>query len=333
MKLLRLFIASILIFSFQNVAAQEDMEGYRTKIAEAYKLYKSKKYKESADTYAKGFALIGRKAYPNDRYNAACSYALAGEKDSALYHLYRLADGNSKYKNLSHLTSDSDLNALHGEEKWDEIVAYVKANKEFAEKDLEKPLVVMLDSIYELDQSLRLRSRDLMEEFGWNSDTVQKLWVTINYQDSINELAITNLLDERGWLGADIVGGKGNNTLFLVIQHAPIETQQKYLPMMRQAVKDGKARGSSLALLEDRVNLRTGKKQIYGSQIGTHPDGTYYVQALEDPLNVDERRSSVGLGSLNNYTARWDFSFDAEEYIKDIKKYEELLEQGKPKKK
>ena len=31
---------------------------------------------------------------------------------------------------------------------------------------------------------------------------------------------------------------------------------------MRQAVKEGKARGSSLALLEDRVNLRTGKNKF-----------------------------------------------------------------------
>lgn len=326
MKRTKLIFLITLIFSLQNVHAQEDMKGYASKIAEAWKLYEAKEYKKAADTYAEGFALIGRKAYPDDRYNAACSYALAGEKDSALYHLYRLADGDSKFKDLSYLTSDSDLTSLHEEEKWKEIVAYVKANKEFAEKDLEKPLVVMLDSIYELDQSLRVKSSDLVKEYGWESDTVQNLWAKINYQDSINERAITDLLDKRGWLGADIIGDKGNSTLFLVIQHAPIETQLKYLPMMRQAVKEGKARGSSLALLEDRVNLRTGKKQIYGSQIGTDSEGKQYVQALEDPLNVDKRRASVGLGPLNDYTARWNFSFDAEEYLKNIKKYEDLLE-------
>ena len=38
--------------------------------------------------------------------------------------------------------------------------------------------------------------------------------------------------------------------------------------MMRDAVKMVKAKGSSLALLEDRVALRQGKRQIYGSQIG-----------------------------------------------------------------
>ncbi|MBL4709394.1 MAG: hypothetical protein JKY48_13235 [Flavobacteriales bacterium] len=333
MKHSKLLLSLTAFFFLTGLSAQDDMQGYKSKVSEAYKLYEAKKYKESANTYAEGFALIGRKAYPNDRYNAACSYALAGEKDSALYHLYRLADGKSKYNNISHLTTDVDLKSLYQEKSWEEIVSYVRANKELAEKDLEKPLVTMLDSIHELDQKLRLKSRELMDEFGWKSDTVKNLWVTIQYQDSINELAITNLLDERGWLGSEVVGVKGNSTLFLVIQHAPIETQQKYLPMMRQAVKDGKARGSSLALLEDRVNLRTGKKQIYGSQIGTASDGAYYVQALEDPLNVDKRRASVGLGVLNSYTARWDFSFDTKEYIKNIKKYEDLLENMTTKKK
>ena len=106
------------------------------------------------------------------------------------------------------MIADSDLKNLHGEKEWEEIVAYVKANKEFAEKDLEKGLVLMLDSIYELDQNLRLKSRSLTKEFGWGSDTLKSLWVKINYQDSLNELAITKLLDERGWLGPEIIGDR-----------------------------------------------------------------------------------------------------------------------------
>lgn len=73
-------------------------------------------------------------------------------------------------------------------------------------------------------------------------------------------------LDERGWLGPDVIGQTGNSTLFLVIQHADLVTQEKYLPMMREAVTKGNAKGSSLALLEDRVLIRNGKQQRYGSQ-------------------------------------------------------------------
>ena len=81
-------------------------------------------------------------------------------------------------------------------------------------------------------------------------------WRLINEKDSINLIKIKKILDERGWLGADIIGGQGNSTLFLVIQHSDLETQLKYLPMMREAVKNGNANAISLAILEDRVALR-----------------------------------------------------------------------------
>lgn len=41
---------------------------------------------------------------------------------------------------------------------------------------------------------------------------------------------------------------------------------------MREAVEKNNARASSLALLEDRVAMRKGGKQIYGSQIKRNPE-------------------------------------------------------------
>ena len=88
---------------------------------------------------------------------------------------------------------------------------------------------------------------------------------------------------------------------------------------MREAVKSGKASGSSLALLEDRVALKQGKKQIYGSQIGQDSDlKLYYVLPLEDPDNVDKRRAEVGLQPLSDYVNHWQIKWDVEQYKKDL---------------
>lgn len=127
-------------------------------------------------------------------------------------------------------------------------------------------------------------------------------------------------------MGADVVGGQGNSTLFLVIQHADQATQEKYLPMMREAVKNGKAQGSSLALLEDRVALGQGNRQIYGSQIGRDPETQiYFISPLEDPDNVDKRRAEVGLQSLADYASRWQITWDVEQYKKDLPQIEEKV--------
>lgn len=90
---------------------------------------------------------------------------------------------------------------------------------------------------------------------------------------------------------------------------------------MRNAVKNGIASNSSLALLEDRVALRQGKKQIYGSQIGFDSETKlYYVMPLEDPDNVDKRRAEVGLQPLADYiyNCHWRIKWDVEQYKKDL---------------
>jgi hypothetical protein len=144
--------------------------------------------------------------------------------------------------------------------------------------------------------------------------------------DSVNLLKIKKIIDKYGWLGPETIGENGNATLFLVIQHADQKTQEKYLPIMRQAVKDKKALGSELALLEDRVALGQGKKQIYGSQIGGDP-GNYYVLPLEDPDNVDKRRAEVGLPPLYEYLKHYNIKWDVEQYKKDFpEKKEKIIE-------
>jgi len=99
----------------------------------------------------------------------------------------------------------------------------------------------------------------------------------------------------------------------LVIQHSDLETQQKYLPMMREAVTLGNARADNLALLEDRVALGLGKRQVYGSQIAREPEtGQYYVLPLIEPEKVNERRAEVGLGTIEDYIGIWKMTWNVE---------------------
>jgi len=99
-------------------------------------------------------------------------------------------------------------------------------------------------------------------------------WKKILKADSANQIEVIKILDTYGWLGEDEVGKKGNAALFLVIQHADLPIQEKYLPMMRKAVEDGKARPADLALLEDRVRKKKNEKQLYGSQLVKDKSGS-----------------------------------------------------------
>ena len=297
-----------------NLTIGQNLDTYKVLVDEAWGFYKLKKYQKSADKYKEAFDILEGKAYPNDRYNAACSYAMSENIEVAFYHLFRLAN-DSKYKNYNHITTDKDLNLLYNNKQWNELILKVKLNKDEYEKDLDMPLVNMLDSIFKEDQDYRMQLSEIEEKYGRGSDEIREQWDMINLKDSINLIKIVRILDEKGWLGSDIIGDQGNSTLFLVIQHADIDTQVKYLPMMREAVKNENARGSSLALLEDRVSMRQGNRQIYGSQISRDQvSGEFYVAPLIDPENVDERRAKVGLGSIADYVKNWDMTWDVEKH-------------------
>jgi hypothetical protein len=294
---------------FFCAAAQGPSEQYSRLVSQADSAYNKGDFKTSVLYYTAAFKACGWKGQPGDRYNAACCWALSGQADSAFLHLEFLAE-KSRMKDYGHITSDGDLNSLHVDKRWAPLIEKVRLNKERAEVNLNKPLARQLDSIYVEDQKYRLMMDNIEKQHGFKSKEMQDLWKVIMKKDSSNLVVITAVLDKYGWLGPDFVGDQGASTLFLVIQHSDTKTQVKYLPMMREAVKNGNARSENLALLEDRVALAQGKKQIYGSQIQQDPNtGKYFVAPIEDEPNVNKRRASVGLGPLEDYVRRWDIDY------------------------
>ena len=148
------------------------------------------------------------------------------------------------------------------------------------------------------DQRYRLLVEDTSRKYGYNSKQVMGLFKKMAVVDSVNLRKVDSLINKYGWLGPDEVGSDGDATIFAVIQHSNLKTQERYLPLMREAVKEGKAKANHLALLEDRVALGEGRKQIYGSQL-SYPG--FAVLPVENPDSVDIRRASVGLEPLGVY--------------------------------
>lgn len=175
-------------------------------------------------------------------------------------------------------------------------------------------VAALLDSIHQEDQRYRALLQPLTEAgYTFDSDTVQQVYTQMVRTDSSNMVIVDQILDEYGWLGIDEVGYQANSAIFLVIQHAPHAVQEQYLPAMRKAVADGKAAGSSLALLEDRVALGKGEPQIYGSQIVTlHKTNETFVEPIANPDSVNQRRAEVGLGPIEDYVERFGITWDLE---------------------
>lgn len=95
---------------------------------------------------------------------------------------------------------------------------------------------------------------------------------------------------------------------------------------MRDAVRNGKAFGRDLALLEDRVALGTGNRQKYGSQLERDPQISLpYLLPIDDPDQVDERRQKIGLSTMTDCLALFNLKWDLEAYKKALPELEKKL--------
>jgi hypothetical protein len=315
MKFPLLFLCCINLATFS--IGQVSSPDYFYFIKKADSLYETNDFKNSALNYSLAFKTNNWNGRTTDRYNAACSWALAGNADSAFSQLYRIT--KTYYSYYNHIIEDNDLVSLHNDQRWKPLMDTFKINKENAEAKLNKPLAALLDTIYNSDQGDRRKIATIQQQHGEQSKQMDSLWKKITYEDSINLIEVKKIIDTYGWLGPDEIGQQGSSTLFLVIQHSDSLTQVTYLPLMRKAVKEGKAQPQELALLEDRVLIKQGKKQIYGSQIRSDSKtGKYYVLPLEDPDNVDKRRMEVGLEPLAGYVSHWNIIWNVEQYKKDL---------------
>jgi hypothetical protein len=279
-------------------------------IQQGERLYAEEKYPESAGAYLKAFSL--KEGTAMQYYNAACSSALSGDNDQALIYLNLSADKG--WLNLNHIKRDQDLSGLNQMQGWNDILVKVQANKDEFEKDFDKDLKAQLEKIYVRDQTLRQLYADAEKKFGRDSEEMNYFWGLVSEQDSINEQEVVKIIDERGWVGRSQVGGQANMALWLVIQHAPVEMQEKYLPLLRASVLEGESQGSHLAMLEDRVQMFKGEPQTYGSQIV--PDeatGKMKVYEILEPEYVNQRRKEVGLGPIEDYVKIWAIEWSVEQ--------------------
>lgn len=161
------------------------------------------------------------------------------------------------------------------------------------------------------DQTLRLLLPDALEKFGVATNEYKYIWTLINRQDSICAEKITDILEEHGWLGKSRVGEKANQAIWLIIQHAELEAQEKYLPLLETSVEQGESEGWHLAFLKDRILMYKEEKQIYGTQaVWDNTIKKNIIHPIENVEQVNERRASLGLEPIEEYVEANGYVFE-----------------------
>ena len=173
-----------------------------------------------------------------------------------------------------------------------------------------KVLRTELEKMMEEDQKLRTRVMEVEKKYGPNSKELAALWKEQIEIDNRLLKRLEEIIRQYGWPGRSLVGDAASLGAFLIIQHADYEYQKKYFPLISEAMKRGEVRPQDVALLEDRILMREGKKQIYGSQLRRdETTGKLELWPVEDEENLDKRRTSVGLESIAEYLKRFGITY------------------------
>src|SRR5690606_27991977 len=107
-------------------------------------------YGEAGQKFSDAFAVNGGKGIIQDWYMAASAWAMAGQPDSAFLNLFKIVE-SGYYTDKDEVVSDSTLNPLHADNRWEELIDKLSR----AEAKLDKPLIAMLDTIFYEDQMYR----------------------------------------------------------------------------------------------------------------------------------------------------------------------------------
>lgn len=176
-----------------------------------------------------------------------------------------------------------------------------------AVEDTARPLLAvtiraeLLSMMYE-EQAAREVLDSVVAEKGWNSPEGKAASREEDRIDSANQVRLQEIVAEYGWPGKSLVGEEAALGAFLILQHADLSLQQEYLPMFEAAAEKGEVEPTHLAMLQDRILMRQGRKQHYGTQLWNDPStGELGLYPIRDSVNVDARRDSVGLGPIGDY--------------------------------
>lgn len=158
----------------------------------------------------------------------------------------------------------------------------------------------ILQTVYDRDQAIR---QEFLKVDQSNPEDVFRMYNKMDSIDKLNQRLVFNILDSIGW--PQNLSDVANNAIFLTIDHAKLDSQEKYFPLVEEQMKQGNISKSSYATLLDRILMLSGKEQIYGTQTRSksqkEKDDAIYIWPIQDAQKVDSLRNEMELMPLEMY--------------------------------
>ncbi len=297
-----ILIIVITFFASRYANAQSNGDYYkryllnREYVDSALKDYNNHRYQKSAAEYIKARLLCPYYRLDGCEYYTARCFAKLNKIDSAVYFLKKCTHSDLVVKKL---LSDTALNDLRNDSLIFKTLTMYFSNI-YNDTGTNALLKNQLTGMKEGDQKLRYRIDQIDTTKNIDSATYQTtlhaLWDIQQKIDDSDLEVLKSIVKIYGWPTYSLVGKEASYDAWLILQHCNGRDsfQKTCLPLIEVAVRNKQASEQNLAYLKDRILMRKGRKQIYGTQfeIINHKASLWPVENEEE---LDVRREKTGL--------------------------------------
>jgi outer membrane protein OmpA-like peptidoglycan-associated protein len=233
-------------------------------------------------------------------YLSAIKFVKFNQNDSAILCLNELLNYN--FDEPMMILHDPEFDDIKHDPAWQQIIKKIETSYQINKLPT---LSFQLDDLYYKDQRFRSIGDFHQAIKGYDPfESVEKVDDIQIQQDSLNLMALLDLLHFPHLPKAELVGKRQASTPFLIIQHSGnLPIMKKYLPIFYQSYESGDLPGSMYASMYDRITLKESGKQKYGTQyvVAENDPNKLIVAPLENKELVDCHRRSLGMPPVTTW--------------------------------
>jgi hypothetical protein len=154
------------------------------------------------------------------------------------------------------------------------------------------------------DELLKMRDEDQKARGIGSAKGAGPVQVASNLAeiDAALTAELKTIVNDNGWPTIAMVGIDASNAAMLVLTHTRDHAwQESLLPPLASLADHKKIEGSALAFVIDKDLVAKHQLQRYGTQFKSLSDGTIAMYGVEDPVELDKRRTMVMLPPIDAY--------------------------------
>lgn len=157
------------------------------------------------------------------------------------------------------------------------------------------------EKLHEQLINLKVKNDERLQEEISDNKKADELMKRLRESRQKNTDELCRILKTVGWPSKALVGPEGVDAAFFLLRDsAPFQLQVGLMPIVVAATRLGEVSKPQFAAFVDLLRLRTGLKQLFGTQAAI-TNGFLVLYPIEGEALVDARRKQYGMGPLAGY--------------------------------